>query len=798
MPVRFLALLLALTVAGLAPAQGLAELAPDSAVLVLDLAPDAGPPTGLVEALAALGWEDAADPLGRLAQLLAGDALDGMGGEADLLAEIADACPAAADALDGLELDGFVREGLLLVSLTPFAPTPHGLALARVTDEARAGALQDALVACFGGTRLEQDGIALEVLFDGSDMPLIVTRVAGVFVVGSEPNLVRGVVRRAGGATEPSLAGTPLGAALSRLEPGGVGLGVDMATLGAVAQALAGAVPPEASDLLDRAVATLETLGVFAGRVGWTDGGLRFEQIHAWPDGAPDAALAALLADPRRAGVPAWVPAGAVGVSSGIVPLRGIVDYVDGWLAALEEPLGERLDLRGLAAEWLDVDLDAALLAWIGETVHVINLEPLGTDLRAWVQGQGQLVIVPVLDEELARDGVAQLGAGVISLFDLITALADDPMGMGPDPFGDPFATGPSAGDSALDALFGPQAAVVTQEVVGGLAVDRVRFGPTTDLGVAIVDGHLVLANPYRSLRALVDLRAGGADVTTDPAWRAAMAAVPAEARDFSITDVPAYLLALAELADLAAQPLASILSLAASEGFLDGLRGPSYDDDWWSDDWGSDWDDGLTPPSFFGSLPYDVDLESLAALPLAVAGATVGELSDDAPHARYTLMGVSAGDVVEVEMLDDSGWLDTYLYVFDGATGEVLFENDDAPGWDRSFIAFVAEPGVRYDVLATSFSGMDTGEFRLNVGLRASDDTDPFATEPEADPFAIDPEAVEPSEVVEPPTFAELLAAADLLPRTLALLAERSGIATGTATLEGSSLVTRWFLPLR
>lgn len=103
MPARFLALLLVLTFAGWAPAQGLAELAPDSAVLVLDLAPDAGPPAGLVDALAALGWADAADPLGRLAQLLAGDALDGMGGEADPLAEIADACPAAADALDGLD-----------------------------------------------------------------------------------------------------------------------------------------------------------------------------------------------------------------------------------------------------------------------------------------------------------------------------------------------------------------------------------------------------------------------------------------------------------------------------------------------------------------------------------------------------------------------------------------------------------------------------------------------------------------------------------------------------------------------
>jgi len=335
---------------------------------------------------------------------------------------------------------------------------------------------------------------------------------------------------------------------------------------------------------------------------------------------------------------------------------------------------------------------------------------------------------------------------------------------------------------------------------VGGMTVDRVRFGPTTDLGVAIVDGHLVLATPFRSLRTLADLRAGGPDVTTRPAWRAAMAAVPAASRDFSVVDTPAYLLALADLADLVAQPLASILALAASEGFVDGLRGPSYDDwdggwgDW--DDWGG-WDDGLTPPNIFGSLPYDLDLDALPATPLVIGDVVTGELTYDAPHARYTLFGTGPADTVEIEMTDESGWLDTYLYVFDGETGELLFENDDAPGWDRSFVAFVAEPGVRYDVLASSYGGMGEGDFRLSVRVRA-DGVDPFADEPDADPFAIDPEAVDPSEAVEPPTFAELLAVADLLPRTLEILAERSGIAVATTTLEGSSLVTRWFLPLR
>jgi hypothetical protein len=794
MPTRWLALLLAFTLAGIAPAQGLLDLAPDSAVLVLDVASDAGPPAGLVAALEELDWDAARDALGRLAQILGGEALDGMGGESDPLSEMVDACPAAADAVEGLELDGFVREGLLLLSLTPFAPTPHALALARVADEPRAAALQDALVACFGGTRLEQDGVALEVLFDGEDLPLIVTRIGDVFVAGTEPNLVRGVVRRAGGAAEPALSSTPLGAALARLEPGGVGFGLDLAGLGGIAQALVGAVPPEAADLVARAVAAIETLGVVAGRVGWTADGLQFEQVHAWPEPAPDPALAALLADPRRAERPAWIPAGAVGASASLIPLRGIVDYLDGWLAALEEPLGARVDLRGLAAENLDLDLDAALLSWIGETVQVVQLEPYGTDLRGWVQGPAQLVMVPVLNEDLARAGLAELGEGGLRLLGLAATLADDPLGMGGDPFADPFATGPGGGD-AVDALFGPGTIVATRENVGGLEVDRVRVGPTLDMAVAIVDGHLVLATPFRALGTLLELRTGAADATADPAWRDALAGWPDAARDVGLVDTPAYLRGLADLADLMAQPLASTLALVATEGLLDGLGGS---DDGWDDfdDWGGGWDDtALTPRDGSNTLPYDFDLGASTATALVAGDVVTGELTAEAPHARYALVGVQPGDTVEVEMNDEDGWLDTYLYVFDGDSGEVLFSNDDAPSTDRSFVAFVAEPGVRYEVLASSFGGFGEGAYRLSVGLRAEEAAstdDPVAEGPEADAAA---EAVE---AIEPPTFAELLAAADLLPRALEILAERSGFAVSSATLEDGALVTRWHLPLR
>ena len=77
MPTRWLTLLLALSLGAMAPAQSLLDLAPDSAVLVLDVAVDAGPPAGLASALEALDWAAAGDALGRLAQVLGGEALSG-------------------------------------------------------------------------------------------------------------------------------------------------------------------------------------------------------------------------------------------------------------------------------------------------------------------------------------------------------------------------------------------------------------------------------------------------------------------------------------------------------------------------------------------------------------------------------------------------------------------------------------------------------------------------------------------------------------------------------------------------
>lgn len=805
---RVAALAAAALLAPLAVAQSdgaLERAAPPDALLALGFAPDGGVPQGLVDALGALDWEGAGATLMRLGALLGDDAFDlaGSGGmDADALQDgLAEACAPAADALTGIEPMDLLVEGLLTVSIAPFAPMPQALAIARTSDAAAAGALQDALVGCFGGPSFDQDGVALHVLGDGGDLPLIVARVGDLFLAGTDPNLVRGAIRRANGADEPSLADGPLGAARAHLAPGGLDVAFDADALAAVLEGLSGSLPPEANPVVVRAVAALRTLGAGATRAAWDDQGLRFEQVLVVPDDAPDPALARLLTAAPRAGRPLWLPAEASAVASNHLPLRAWVDYVDGWLADLEPVTGVRADVRGLAADYLDLDLDAALLGWVGETVHTVTLEPLGTDLRGWVYGPATAMLVPVADEAAARAGIELLGPGLLRTFASLAQLdAGSPM----DPFGaDPFAPDPSG----LDALFGTESVAVDTITIAGVDADRIRMGPTLDLAVAIVDGHLILATPPSALEALLAARAGGSDLLSGTAgapWRAAYAAVPDAARDVSISDVAATLAGLAELGELASQPLASAIQTALVVAPWDAQ---TTGDDEWEEWYGEDAYDPFTDPWLVGedgrTPPEEWNVEALVGTPLtdrgtlALGAAVDAMLTESEAFLAWDLVGAAPGTLAQVEVVDPSGFgIDTYLYVTDADTGLVLFSNDDFGGLDRSAVLFDVLEGVRYRIVASSYSGSDTGSIVVSVRDRAAvlaEAEAPQAEEP------VEPEApVEVEPEVDPPTFAELLRATDLMPRALAILAERSGLAVSATTVEGNVVRTVTTIPLR
>jgi hypothetical protein len=113
--------------------------------------------------------------------------------------------------------------------------------------------------------------------------------------------------------------------------------------------------------------------------------------------------------------------------------------------------------------------------------------------------------------------------------------------------------------------------------------------------------------------------------------------------------------------------------------------------------------------------------------------------------------------------------------------------------------VVFEVAAGVRYRIVASSFGGYQAGAIVVEVRDRAEVLAEAEAAEPDVVEEPAEPEAeAEAAPEVEPPTFAELLQATDLLPRALAILAERSGLAVGATTVDGNVVRTVTTIPLR
>jgi hypothetical protein len=784
---RIATLVTLLLFAGLAPANPLSSVTPGTAALVLEIAPDAGFPPGLLDALAGLGLEEHLDTLARVAALLDADLPVGEGPEdlmAGLLDEVAYVCPPLADALTGANPAALFGDALLSIHLNPFNPVPQFLAITRPSDPEAFAAIQDALIACFGGEALDQDGVALEIVFDGSELPLVLARHEGYFFAASDPNLSRWVVRQLNGAGEASLADAPLGQALGVLAAGGWGLGADLGSLAPLIDLVLEAVPPEFVETAEGVKGTLTSIGVVAARIGWEETGLRAEGVQFAPLARGTSALDALLGDPRAAPLPPFLPQGSVAISSHVVPWTNLVATLDELLVPLGGALGESLDMRMLAGELLGFDLDRGWLAWAGDHLHTVTLAPLGADLGGWLQGAPTLVTVPVLDEGLARAALPDLVNFIVMLGETIEGLSNELMGAA-DPFG-PTPSLPSGGQ-----------VLVTRETIDGVPFDRIRVGPTIDVGLTVLDGHLLIVSPTRAARAVLQHRDGFGSLSQDPVWAEALRTWPQGARSVAVRDTQAELWALSEVADLLAQPLAWLLQLGLQESQADY----GYDD-WWSEgeDWWMDDDqpwwlgpDGLTAPSWTSEVP-GVDVASLRPAPLVLGYTIDAQLTSEQTHLLYDLLGIAPGMILEVEMLDPNYNIDTYLYVLDADTGAVLFDNDDAPSTDRSFIAFLVEPDTRYQVMATSFGGWQTGSFSLSVNQRME------ILEEGEEALLPDTEEPlwEPEPVAELPTFAELLAMVDLLPRSIDIVADATSLTWTVTRFENGMTITRILLPLR
>lgn len=740
-----------------AAAQPLLEVAPPGAALALYSEENEAVLDTVERDLAALDWSGAAETLSHL--LAFGAATNPDASEVDELMELAELlrqlargetpgtggtlpfeCPAGDAALAELEgYEGSGGESLVTVGFAPYNPLPAVTILVRADDPAVQSAFTElgatvidcAREAGLTVTELPQGETTLYSLGDPSMMfAMTVAWLDDLVVLGTNPDLVRASVRLATGSEEPSLADGRLWRETARFERGraSLGLAVDFTELADYLDGAFGwlAHDPDTGWAFSRAVAALRTVGGVAWQGTATDDGLILERITAVdPDGG-DAALAELLLcrDCAVSGH-ALAPAGSVAAYSTALRPEPLLDYLQGWLDDAAAVLGEEVDLRELFREELGIDLDVALFDWLGGELHLVRLEPRSTDLRNLIYQPGWALVVPVTSEEAARRGLEELGRAVLEDSGLADAYGADL----------PFA--------------------VTETTYRGAAFTRVRALLNLDVGLAFVDDQLVLGMPASAARRVIDTHLGSPSLIDSAAWAEVGGAAPAGATSLGYRDLRAELRGLASLLDLLPQPLAGTAHLA----LLEQAMGEPVDNGWWS-----------------GLDPQDLTPEPLAP---GVVESNLSQATGDPDGDRisdfYALGELAPGTRVEVVLESDE--FDTYLFLIDGATGQYLDSNDDAPGIDRSALEFTARAGVEYWVQVTSWWGDDEGAYRLTL-----------ATTPGA----------APAELPAPPTYADLLDLFEIVPRAVSVLANHVSTATSHTEVDGDTIYGRTTIRVR
>lgn len=574
-------------------AQPLSALAPAETVLTLGYKTSGeGGSNALKDDLAELDWAGARETLEQLATLLGasdsergafGDASGGdtsggagsedgytdnsmdnigdevLGGLLDSLSAreagqtmLSEACPELLEERFKNVEDGAL-DALLTVSVSPFNPVPAATALLRVEDEVAStyAEMQEVIVRCAERgsevVRLEQGDIPLYVVGDGSNFPVIIGHLDDLFFAGSNPEVVRGVVRRAQGNTEANFAGGRLyGEASDILEVDGVSFSLNVAGLAQIAENFGGLFVdgPDMEAAFERGLAILRTVEGFAGSIRATSAGLESESLTAVnPDGG-DAELAELLlCETCAVSSPFLAPETSVGVNAQYVAWEPIFNYLQGVLDDLEPFVGESLDIKAILQEELGLDLDTALFDWLGNEVYSVVLEPFSADLGTLFYGSAQAFYVPVTSREAAEAGLEELAEVAKTALE---ATSD----MDIDEFSLQFT------DIATETY--------TYE---GAEVTRYRSGINTDVGVTFLGNYLVVGTPAGALEPLIDTFNGvGPNLLANRSFRDALSGQPEEVVVLSYSESGVQLAGLADLFGLFSQPLAFAANLALAE----------------------------------------------------------------------------------------------------------------------------------------------------------------------------------------------------------------------------------------
>ncbi len=402
-------------------------------------------------------------------------------------------------------------------------PLPAFSLVARVSDAAAAAfeAAIDQEAAAAEFQVLTEGKIDFRVgATDEFDDPIAFAIEGNMIFASSNPDVLRGVLRRYQGASEPNfLDSAGYAAAVAPNAPGNFVVYFDLPSVVDLVQPFAAGMGFDAS--VNRVSRAVKTFGTYGSVSRITDEGIESRSLQVLGDPSLDPTLYALLTD--RAPVS---PDAMTFVGEGVIGYQAVSTDATGWWAYLDELVADlpELGIGGLDAfitQNIGLDMNQLLFGWMGDTFATISPDVPGVTevgiAPANLLGEA-VYLIETTDEAAARQGLQML----IQMGGAFATGFADPYGEG-----DAMPTTPQTRD------------------VGGVQVDTYDFADGVTLELAITDGYVLLATGEGSMDTALAARAAGGNL---PSVLADLAdELPQSAASISIMDGGAYYGVLAE-----------------------------------------------------------------------------------------------------------------------------------------------------------------------------------------------------------------------------------------------------------
>ena len=292
-------------------------------------------------------------------------------------------------------------------------------------------------------------------------------RAGDLLTVSSNPDVLRGVLRRYQGASEPNLtANTGFTSTVGSLAEGNFYAYLDMASVVTVASPFAAGMGFDA--LVQRLGNAFNTMGSYGAVSYFVDDGIDGHSVRVLGDRNLDPRLYDLLTGTGGVSndATAFVPATALGFQVSTLDLPGWWAWL-GEIVASEPQLGID-DLDEMVAGMTGLDLDELLFSWMGSEVAVITAgAPSSTAIGMAMENPlgDVLYLVKTNDEAAAQSGIN-------TLFQMAASMASsfmDPMGEG-------------------------SPIMPTERSFGGVAVTDWMLSDGFVVSTAVTDGYAIIA----------------------------------------------------------------------------------------------------------------------------------------------------------------------------------------------------------------------------------------------------------------------------------------------------------------